>query len=123
MCHVLIRSFRSLQLSSKNRYTSSKAILGTLPGDRATCTDPLVSHSLGEAATPAALTRASAGFLGRCGRFLAELTENWDQAIDLGLVQSSAERRHVPLALIDLREYFRVGELLGFGASKVFGSH
>jgi hypothetical protein len=54
--------------------------------------------------------------------FLAEPADDWDQTVDLFFVQGSPEWRHIPLALIDLRVDFGIGQFLGFGRAQVFSS-
>ncbi len=73
------------------------------------------------AATEAALKGTSAWFFtGR--RLLAKPADDRNQTVDLSFVQGSSKRRHIPLALIDLRVDFGIGQLLGFRRTQILGS-
>ena len=74
------------------------------------------------ASSNAAGTWASTSLLACGWRFFAEFTDNGNQTVDLRLVQAPSEGRHVSFALINLREDFGVGQLLGFGGAKIFRS-
>jgi hypothetical protein len=80
----------------------------------------IIHFKVSAAIEAAAGTGPSAWFLGGRG-FLAEFADDRNQAFHLGFVQSAAERRHVSLALIDLREDFGVGQLLGFRGAQILG--
>jgi hypothetical protein len=55
--------------------------------------------------------------------FLAKLADDRNQTVNLRLIQGSSERRHIPLALIDLRVNFGVSQLFSFGGIQILGSY
>src|SRR6266700_2944359 len=70
----------------------------------------------------AAGTETSTWFL-TARRFLAKTADDGNQTINLCLVQGSSKGRHIVLPLFNLRVYFRVGHLLGFGRTQILRSN
>src|SRR5579863_4342760 len=112
----------SLRRSRFQQLTHPPQRLGErLPEPRGPSADPparVLPFWLMAASSRAAGTGASTWLLG-ARFFLAERADDRNQTVNLRLIQGSTERRHIPLSLLDLRVYFGVSQLLGFGRTQI----